>query len=728
LFGAAFEKLDGLKGMPDFLLEIGCEEIPARMIDAASRELRERVSALLSRERLAAGEITSFDTPRRLAVNVAGLAEAQADVTEQVTGPSTSVAYEDGQPTPAAHAFAKRAGVDVSHLEKITTAKGEYLAAKVTKKGRSAAEILAENLPRELSSIYWPKNMYWRKTNERFVRPVRWLVAMLDGESIPLEFDGIWAGKTSRGHRILSPGAVTISWAGHAYVDALREAKILGRAEREQQIRKALDAATRKIPGARWREDKSLLDTVVNLTEFPSVITGNFDSHFLALPDEVLVTVMRDHQKYFALEDGGGKLLPHFLAVLNTDADRDGLIRHGNERVLRARFSDARFFWETDQKRSLLERLELLRHVTFQKDLGTYYEKTRRVQRLCSWLSEVTKQGGMPVRAGVIHKAACLAKTDLTTELVKEFTELQGIVGGLYARVQQLDSTLPEATRFAIADAIYDHYKPESTEDEVPRSIEGAVLSIGDKADTIAGMFALGLVPSGSKDPFALRRQANAIVKVIDKYKLPFRLSAMMRDARAGYQGSEAEKKFVDDVKFDESIKTFFRERLEFYLKDVRGYAYDVVKAVLAADAEDIVDAVARAEAVKQVLHMPEFVAIGAACKRMRNILKQAAEKGVEPAGNYEYLPEAAEEEKTLMTYLERTGGKVETHRSKSEYLDALLLLSTAREPVDKFFDKVMVMVDDKEVRANRLALLRTLLKEFSTIADFSEIVTEGKG
>ena len=230
-----------------------------------------------------------------------------------------------------------------------------------------------------------------------------------------------------------------------------------------------------------------------------------------------------------------GKLAPHFLAVLNTDSDPQGLIRHGNERVLRARFNDARFFWETDQKKSLLERLDSLKHVTFQKDLGSYFDKTQRVQRLCSWLSEILKQSGMTVRPGVIHKAACLAKTDLTTELVKEFTELQGIVGGLYARAQQLDPSLPEATRFAIADAIYDHYKPESTDDDVPRSLEGAVLSIGDKADTIAGMFALGLVPSGSKDPFALRRQANAIVKVIAEKKLPLRLSELMRDARAGY-------------------------------------------------------------------------------------------------------------------------------------------------------------------------------------------------
>ncbi|MFZ0277310.1 MAG: glycine--tRNA ligase subunit beta [Candidatus Sulfotelmatobacter sp.] len=714
--------------MPDFLLEIGCEEIPARMIDAASQELRERVSALLSRERLPPNEVTYFDTPRRLAVIASGIPGAQPDVSEQVTGPSATIAYKDGHPTPAAQAFAKKAGVDVSQLEKITTAKGEYLAAKITKKGRSTADILAETLPKELSSIYWPKSMYWRKPNERFVRPVRWLVAMLDGETVPLEFDGIRAGKTSRGHRMLAQGEVTIPRAGAAYVETLRAAKVLGRAERERQIRKALDVATRTISGARWREDKSVLETVVNLTEFPSAILGGFDRQFLALPEEVLVTVMRDHQKYFAVEDADHKLLPHFLAVLNTDGDRDGLIRHGNERVLRARFSDAKFFWETDQKRSLLERLELLRHVTFQKDLGSYYEKTRRVQRLCSWLSEIIRQSGMAVRPGVIHKAACLAKTDLTTELVKEFTELQGIVGGLYARAQKLDSSLPEATRFAIADAIYDQYRPESAEGEVPRSIEGAVLSVGDKADTIAGMFALGLVPSGSKDPFALRRQANGIVKVIAEKRLPLQLTGLMRDARAGYQGSEAAKKFVEDKKFVGPVRTFFRDRLEFYLKDVRGYAYDVVKAVLAADSDDVVDALARAEAVKQVLHMPEFLAIGAACKRMRNILRQAEEKGIAVATRFEFLPGSAAEEKNLAAYIEVNSARVEALRMKKEYSEALTLLSTSREPLDAFFDKVMVMVENEKVRANRLALLRTLLKEFSTIADFSEIVTEGKG
>ena len=713
--------------MPDFLLEIGCEEIPARMIDAASSELRDRITALLTRERLAGGEVTSYDTPRRLAVMAAGISAGQADVTEQVTGPSVNVAYKDGQPTSAAQAFAKKAGVEVTQLERVSTSKGDYLAAKITKKGRSASEILAESLPKEISTIYWPKSMYWRKPNERFVRPVRWLVAMLDGETIPLEFDGIRAGKSSRGHRILSGGEIAIARAGSAYVDSLRAAWVLGRPEREHKIRKALDAATRTIPGARWREDQTLLDTVVNLTEFPSAILGSFDPQFLALPEEVLVTVMRDHQKYFAVEDADGKLLPHFMAVLNTDGDPQGLIRHGNERVLRARFNDARFFWETDQKKSLLERLDLLRNVTFQKDLGSYYDKKQRVQRLCSWLSEIIKQSGMAIRPGVIHKAACLAKADLTTELVKEFTELQGVVGGLYARVQPLDPTLPEATRLAIADAIYDHYKPESTEDDVPRSMEGAVLSIGDKADTIAGMFALGFVPSGSKDPFALRRQANGIVKVLAEKKLPFRLGDMMRDARAGYQGSEAEKNFVRPEKYDETVREFFRERLEFYLKDVHGYAYDVVKAVLAAGADDVVDAVARAEALAKVRPSTDFESISVAFKRMKNILRQAAEAGRKAGDTVDPAALKEDSEKQLAEQIPRTASTVESLRAARNYEGALLEIAKLRPAIDKFFDKVMVMVDDEKLLSNRLALLQTLVKEFSTIADFSEIVTEGK-
>ncbi len=712
--------------MPDFLLEIGCEEIPARMIDAASRELRERMHALLQRERLEpAGAISHLDTPRRLAVLASGIPASQPDITEQLSGPSAQVAYQDGQPTPAAHAFAKKVGVDVAKLEKVSTPRGEYLSATVTRKGRTAVEILAETLPKEISTLYWPKNMYWRKRGESFVRPVRWLVAMLDEQVVPLELFGIPAGKTSRGHRIIGDKAVDISRPS-AYVEALRGAKVIGATEREHVIRKALDAATRTVPGARWRDDESLVATVVNLTEFPSAILGSFDPEFLDLPEEVLVTVMRDHQKYFAIEDANGKLLPHFLAVLNTETDSDGLIRHGNERVLRARFNDARFFWQTDQKQTLRQRVDLLRNVTFQKDLGSYYDKTLRVQRLASSLAETVKQSGIAVRPGVVHKAALLAKTDLTTELVKEFTELQGIVGGLYTRVQELDEDLRPDVQLAISRAIYDHYKPGSMEDSAPATAEGAVLSIADKADSIAGMFALGLSPSGSKDPFALRRQANGIVKTIAEHKLPLPLSEIMADARSRYNGSEAEKKF-SNAAYSESVRSFFRERLEFYLKDVRGYAYDVVSAVLTIDSDDVMNAAARAEAVSKVRGSADFESISSAFKRMKNILRQAAEKTKLIAMRVDTSGLQEESEKELAGLIPKTVTTVETLRLAHDYEGALLEIAKLRPAVDKFFDKVMVMVDDDNLRANRLALLQSVVKEFSTIADFSEIVTEGK-
>ncbi|MBV8052424.1 MAG: glycine--tRNA ligase subunit beta [Acidobacteriaceae bacterium] len=712
--------------MPDFLLEIGCEEIPARMIDAAEAELARRLGEFFKRHSLSEAKAKTFSTPRRLGILIA-TAERQPIFKSKVLGPPESAAYKDGKPTKAAESFAQRERVSVEALQIVETEKGRRICAETEKGGRSAADVLIENLPPELAQIYWPKNMYWRKPGELFVRPVRWLVAMLDDQVIPLEFDGVGADNESRGHRILGDRPVRVAAAGDAYVAALREAKVLGREAREHQIRKALDAATRSIPGARWREDKTLLDIVVNLTEWPSVILGNFDREFLQLPEEVLVTVMRDHQKYFALENVSGNLLPHFLAVLNTDGDPKGLIRHGNERVLRARFNDARFFWETDQKLPLRDRMPLLKHVTFQKDLGSYYEKTLRVQRLCSWLCEIILQSGVPIRPGIVHKSAYLAKTDLTTELVKEFTELQGVVGGLYAQVQELDSDLPESTRHLIAQAIYDQYKPESMEASVPRTIEGAVLSIADKADTIAGMFALGLQPTGSRDPFALRRQANGIVKIIAEHKLPILLSQLTEYAREAYRGSAAERNFVANANYGTSTKAFFRERLEFYLRETLGFKYDVVAAVLAADADDVVNALARAGAVTRIRPSADFESISVAFKRIKNILRQAVENRKRVAAEIEPEFLHDEVERELGSQIPITSEIVEKLRENRRYDEALMEISRLRPVVDHFFDKVMVMVDDENIRANRLALLQTLLINFSTIADFSEIVIEGK-
>jgi glycyl-tRNA synthetase beta chain len=447
---------------------------------------------------------------------------------------------------------------------------------------------------------------------------------------------------------------------------------------------------------------------------------GSFDRTFLALPEEVLVTVMRDHQKYFAVEDASGKLAPHFLAVLNTDADRDGLIRHGNERVLRARFSDARFFWDTDQKIRLEQRVEMLRNVTFQKDLGSYWEKTERIKATLAALTEPLQRGGMRVDESTLQAAATLAKTDLTTELVKEFTELQGIVGGLYAKAQGHPQP--------VADAIYDHYRPESSDDPVPRSVEGALLSIADKADSIAGMFALGLQPSGSKDPFALRRQANGIVRILAEHKVPLTLSTISGVALAQYRAfPELAGKLRELDEAPEALAAFFRERLEFYLRDVLGFAYDVVDAVLAAGADDVLDAVARAEAVAKTRPTDDFIAISVAFKRMKNILRQAREAGRQWPKDYspERLQDTAE--KALGGLVAETRTKVEQLAAAKRYEEALNEIARLRPVVDTFFDKVMVMVEDESLRSNRLALLDAITQSFSTIADFSEIVVEGR-
>jgi glycyl-tRNA synthetase beta chain len=694
--------------MPDFLLEVGLEEIPARMIAPAQAELSRRVAELLGRERLldAGHAVTSYSTPRRLAVVVSGVIAAQADAEEQLTGPSWGVAFKNGEPTPAAHAFAKKAEVEVGALKKITNAKGDYVSATVLRKGRSAAEVLTEQLPKELASLYWPKNMYWRAGKpERFVRPVKWLLAILDHAIVPVEFAGVHAGNLSYGHRILhGEHAVTINKPGE-YVAALESAKVLVDVEaRRHRIRKALDAVTRTVSGARWREDEALVDTVTHLTEWPSVLLGNFEPEYLTLPEEVLVTVMRDHQKYFAVEDASGKLAPHFLTVLNTEATEQGIavIRHGNERVLRSRFSDARFFWNVDQKIPLTKRVEMLKSVTFQKDLGSYYAKTEANLGIAERLADVVAERGVRLDKAALLTAVRLAKTDLTAELVKEFTELQGVVGGLYARAQGLGET--------VAQAIYSQYTPASTEDAIPATVEGQLLGLVDRFHTISAMFVIGLEPTGSKDPFALRRAANGVVKILAESELPLTLSDLSQSSGAS-----------------DSLTAFFRERIEFYLRDVRGFSYDVVNAVLAVGVNDVRDAIARSEALTAVRGSDDFAAISAACKRIKNILRQAHEKGEFEHNKTLWVSEGSltdPAEQALNQHAVQLLPGITNLRERRQYREVLEQIATLRPHVDLFFDKVMVMVDDPRVRLNRLALISRVLGEFSTVADFSEIVT----
>jgi glycyl-tRNA synthetase beta chain len=698
--------------MPDFLFEIGLEEIPARMIAPAQAELARRVEDLLIRERLvntgagASHEVHSYSTPRRLAVLIKGVHAAQADAEEQLTGPSWNIAFKNGEPTPAANAFAKKAGVEVSALTKITTPKGEYVAATAHRKGRTASEILAEHLPKEIAGIYWPKNMYWRAGKpERFVRPVKWIVALLDHAIVPVEFAGVHAANITYGHRILHKDeSVTIEHAAD-YLGHLEAAHVTADVElRRHRIRKALDAATRSVPGARWREDEALVDTVTHLTEWPTVILGSFDPEYLTLPEEVLVTVMRDHQKYFAVEDANHKLAPYFLTVLNTQPEEHGdeIIRHGNERVLKARFNDARFFWDVDQKIPLTERVEMLKPVTFQKDLGSYYAKAEENLYVAQRLATFTHQGGAIVDTETLRTAIRLAKTDLTTELVKEFTELQGIVGGLYARAQGLGE--------AVAQAIYWQYSPAAIEDPIPPTVEGQILGIADRFQTISAMFGIGLEPTGSKDPFGLRRAANGIVKILAESGLPLKLTDLRADS---------------DESVNAKLAAFFRERVEFYLREVKGFAYDVVNAVLAAGYDDIRDAIARAEALSAVRGSDDFIAISAAFRRIQNIIRQANEKGLLPVENkYDDSRLTDLAEINLRTRAGQIGGEFHLLRRTHKYREALELIATLRPDIDQFFDKVMVMVEDEALRNARLALIIRVQEGFSSIADFSEIVT----
>ncbi len=705
----------------EFLFEIGLEEVPARMIAGAQAELHRRVLEMLERERLVMAGVASksFSTPRRLAVWVGEVAARQEDAREEMMGPAVKIAYKDGVPTAAAVAFAKKAGVAVEDLKTVTTPKGEYLAATSVKAGRGAAEVIAAEMPKELAGIYWAKNMYWRAGKpERFVRPVRWLVALLGDAVVPVEFGGKVAGDVTYGHRVLhGDAAVKIGTPG-TYEKTLLAAHVIADVEaRRHTIRKSLDRVCRTLPEMRWREDHALVDKLTHLTEWPTVIAGGFEKEYLALPEEVLVTVMRDHQSYFAVDGQGignreqgveSKLAPYFLAVLNTETHAAGeaVIRHGNERVLRARFNDAKFFWEFDQRVPLMERVALLEKVTFQKDLGSYAAKTSRVEGVAGALAKLAVSRGGVVNEAALGEAARLAKTDLTTELVKEFTELQGQVGGLYARAQGFSA--------AVCDAIYDQYLPKSMEDAVPRTVEGALLAVADKADTIAGMFGLGLEPTGSKDPFALRRAANGIVKIL----------AESEPALALTLGDVADAATKDEA-VRMRVEVFFAERLEFYLREAKGQAYDVVKAVLAAGANDVRDAVARAEAVSAARGSEDFAAVSAAFKRMKNIVAQA-DPGVGIGAYAESAHDSHPAQRELYLRATKTGDTVKALCASREYAKALEAIATLRRPVDAFFEQVMVMDPDETVRNTRVFLLMSILKSFSGIADFSEIVVQG--
>jgi glycyl-tRNA synthetase beta chain len=655
--------------MPDFLLEIGAEEIPDWMIPPAVEHLKTAFAKVLADHKLS-GEVAWADaTPRRLALCAVKLPKGQKDSVESVTGPPKSAG--EG----AAMGFARKNGVSVEQLETLATPKGEYFSFKKKVEGRTTEAILSDALPGLILGIPWPKNMYWLgKGTPRFIRPIRWVCAILGTAVVPFEVAGVKADSRTNGHRKFGKKNIRVS--PPKYVSLLAASHVLVNASaRRKRIEDGI-AGLLEGKGLRIKEDAGLLETLTYLTEWPTPILGSFDAGYLELPAEVLVTVMRHHQKNFSVLKEDGSLAPHFIAVLNTLGDPDGLIVSGNERVLRARFNDARFFWNVDQQKTLRDRVEDLQVVTYQKELGSYHDK---VQAMLTILDELKA----PEAA---QDAARLSKCDLTCEMVKEFTELQGIVGGLYAKAQGESEE--------VATAIYDHYKPVSMEDSIPRTPAGRYLALADKLHALRGCFRIGLIPSGSRDPLALRRAAQGVVKILTEGGLDIPFPSLA----AG----------------DEKLHEFLIDRLRYYFREVRGFQYDEVNAVLAAGISTLPDLLARLEAIRAVRPTGDFEPLAASFKRIRNILEQAgAPSGTIDPGLFREDPERQLHD--AMTGLQLAG---------LPYQESLERIATLRPAVDSFFDKVLVNAPEPEVRANRLALLQRILTEFSTIADFSEIVT----
>jgi glycyl-tRNA synthetase beta chain len=702
----------------ELVFEIGCEEIPAGMLARAEEELRTNLTKLLTAENLIDGvTVETFSGPRRLTAWVRGLVPKQADVTNEVTGPPKSVAYDhEGFPARAALSFAEKQGMRVEDVHIIQTPKGEYLAAKQVKRGRTAEEILREILPRAIHDLTWPRSMTWTGIDgARFIRPIRWLLAVLNGKPMRFTFGGVSSGDKTFGHRFIGKGELTVKGFGEYEKKLGANGVIVRPQERREKIEKELNQLARK-GGLQIHEDAVLKNLVCYLNEYPTVIEGEFDSAFLNLPDEILVTVMRDHQKYFAVENKRGELAPRFLAVINLARDSRGLVRAGHERVLRARFADAQFFWAADQKKQLVDNLPKLERVTYESRLGSYRDKVERVRSIARWLTEQWYSSGI-IEAHVAEadRAAELAKCDLTTEMVREFPELQGIVGGLYARAQGEPDE--------VADAIYDHYRPVGLTDPIPRNVTGCAVALADKLDSIAGCFTVGVVPTGSSDPYALRRAALGIVKTILEKKLPVSLSLAVGAAAKALLVNKPKRGMTTEQ--EAQVLDFILDRAKFIFRDRDGFAYDEVNAVFRAGAEDLVDAQKRLVALKSIRKSKNFEPLAVSFKRVRKILERADLSKTDGRHVQAELFEH-DAERELYAGMREAGARVQTAKRAGKYQEALEIIAGLRKAVDRFFEEVMVMAEDERIRTNRLTLLSELSKEFTTVADFSELGEKG--
>lgn len=686
----------------ELLLEIGTEEIPARFTPRALENLADLMKRELEALRVDFEEMRTLGTPRRLVLWAGGMSEFQKDILEKKLGPPKHQAFDNrGRPTRAAEGFATAQGIRVEDLETVTTEKGEYLCTVRRQRGGETADLLREGLPRVITSLSFVKSMRWGSSSLRFMRPIHWILALFDGQVIPFQLENIDSGDGTYGHRFMSSGFLRVK--GFAdYLKRLRQASVVvDPEERKRMIEKEIQQAAQKVSG-KILMNRELLDEVMYLVEYPVVILGDFEKEFLTLPKEVIVHAMEDHQRYFPVVNIQGDLLPHFVCVCNTRATDMGVVIRGNERVLRARLSDARFFFDEDRKIPLEKKVEDLKEVIFQAKLGTSYDKVMRFRSLACFLARKMT----PEVEESVDRAAFLCKADLVTGMVGEFPGLQGIMGREYA--------LLAGESREIAEAIYEHYLPAFAGDRLPSSPIGDFISIADKLDTIVGCFGVGLIPTGAGDPFALRRHALGILNIL----LEKRYRISLREVVDRNLELFKEKLELSPQEIRDSVLEFFRQRFQNFLIS-KGFPHDAVEAVLEVGFDDIVDCQDRIVALAEVKERKGFSPLAVAFKRVVNISREYRFREVVPSRFRE------DEEKMLHKAFLEVGGRLDNLLRERDYRQSLTELRQLKEPVDRFFDRVLVMDKDKTTRENRLALLGQIADLFSKIADFSKIVTE---
>ena len=682
----------------DLLLEIGTEEVPAHVMPGVLAQLKERAEKAFQENRIAFASVRTLGTPRRMALLVKDLAEKQADVTGENRGPSVKIAFDaDGKPTKAAQGFARGQHVAPEDLVE----KDGYVYAVVHETGKETAELLKTLLPELICALSFPNNMRWGSLEFKFIRPIRWLVALFDSEVIPFEVANVTSGRVSRGHRFLSQGDFSIAKADDYEKDCEAQYIIVDPEKRKAMIRAQIEAVA-KENGGRAEITDDLLEEVLYLVEYPTALCGRFEEKYLQLPPEAVITPMRDHQRYFPVKDDAGKLLPLFITVRNGGKEYLETVQHGNERVLRARLADAQFFFDEDRKKSLEEHRDKLKTVVFQQGLGTMYEKTERLAQLADFIAD--EIGADEKAHKHARRAALLSKADLVTGMVTEFTELQGIMGREYAK---LDG---ECEKVAIA--IDEHYMPRFAGDAQPQTTAGRIVSTADKIDTIVGTFHLGKIPTGSQDPFALRRQALGLVHMVIEAKYHLSISRLVAKAMDLYGITEAEER----AKMQVDVAEFLRLRLRNVL-EAEQIRYDAADAVL-GDVDDIYNVLLRARAVTAFTGQKDAAQSMQAFVRVANIARKSAAETIYPERFH------IAEEMALYQAYTSTKSAVESLVSGEDFEGAIDALTELAAPIDAFFDNVMVMDKDEAIKDNRLALLRGVDGIIREVADFTKLVT----